>query len=103
MRLDQALEEPVAELEDLLAAVERLAEAEQLHRAAERGDHPIDGGVERLRRIERERDRLTRDPAVELSVPGCRVRHALTSIFCAAGRCALDDSSGAIVEHRCKC
>ncbi|MGB3944165.1 MAG: hypothetical protein WBK88_05175 [Methanothrix sp.] len=43
--------------EDLLPAVERLAEAEEFHRWVEAGDDPIDGAVE-AGRIEGERDRF---------------------------------------------
>ena len=58
MALHEAPEEPVSKDEDLLAAVERLAEAEEFHLWVEAGDDPVDGLVEDLRRIEGERDRL---------------------------------------------
>jgi hypothetical protein len=61
--LDEPLEEPVAELEDLLATVEGLAEAEEVH-LGHRRDHPIDALVGK-------RDRVAGDPLVDGRVHGC--------------------------------
>ena len=52
LRLHQPLEQPVAEDKNILGAVEGLAEAEQLHRGAERSDQLVDGGTERFGRID---------------------------------------------------
>ncbi len=65
MLFDQALEEAVAEEEEIFAAVERFAEAEQFDGVAESGDQIIDGGVERFGGIEREGDCFALDPVVE--------------------------------------
>ena len=46
MRLDQPLEQPVAQAHDVLAAMQRFAKAEQSHGVTQRGDHAIDGGME---------------------------------------------------------
>lgn len=51
--LDEALEEPVAQAQNLLAAVERLAETEDRHLGAKRGHERVHGGVEGLRLPER--------------------------------------------------
>src|SRR5450759_4276442 len=65
MRLHQALEEPVAEDENVLPAVERFSEAKQFHRVTKRGDHLVDGAVEGPGRIDRERSRLACNPIIE--------------------------------------
>jgi hypothetical protein len=44
--LDEPLEQPVAEQEDLLTAVQRLAQREELDIRAQRGDQPVGGRVE---------------------------------------------------------
>jgi hypothetical protein len=66
--LHQALEEFVAEQEALLAAVERLSEAEQFDRRIEGGDERADGGVEGFGRVDGERDCFLLEPRLECGV-----------------------------------
>ena len=61
--LDEPPEESVAELEDLLAAVESLAEAEEFD-LGDRRDHPVDALVG-------ERDCVAGDPLIDGRVHGC--------------------------------
>ena len=75
MRLHQALEEPVAEDENVLPSVERFSEAKQFHRVAQGGDHLVDGGIEGLGRMDRERNRLACNPIIERCVQLWRSFH----------------------------
>jgi hypothetical protein len=75
MRLHQVPEEPVAEEENVLAAVERFSKAEQFHRVAECGHHLVHGDVKGAGRIDRKGNRLACNPIVEscvqeISFPG---------------------------------
>ncbi|MCL7412077.1 MAG: hypothetical protein M8353_00455 [ANME-2 cluster archaeon] len=70
MRLHEALEEPVAEYKDILAAVEWFSKTKQLHRIVKGSDDPVDGGVEGFGRFHGERDHFVEDPIVEGGIHG---------------------------------
>ena len=64
MCLHQALEEQVAENQNVLAPMERFSKAKQLHRITKRGHDPVHRGVEDFGRINGERNRLALNPIV---------------------------------------
>jgi hypothetical protein len=66
--LRKALEHTVADHENLLATVKSLADSEQLKRVAERADHAVHPGIDRLGRVDGEGDRVARHPVVESRV-----------------------------------
>jgi hypothetical protein len=57
--------------------VEGFSKAEQLHRIAQCRDDLVDGGVEGLGRIDRERNRFVLNPIVESGIHGIGTMHRI--------------------------
>src|SRR5690242_12577108 len=65
MGFDQVLKHAIAKEQDFLAAVEGFAQGKDLNARRQRSKELIDGGIERIARIEGEGDRRARDPVFE--------------------------------------
>ena len=63
--LRQALEQAVADQQDLFAAVQGFPHPQQLDRAAQRSGDAVGGAIDRVRGVDGEGDRVAGDPGVE--------------------------------------
>ncbi len=70
MCLHQALEGPIAEGEQIIAAVERFSETEQLHGTSKCRDDLRDGRMKLYRGVDWTGNRFMRDPVVDRRVEG---------------------------------